>query len=544
MDGDSPPGRPRGWTRELVPGLALFVAYTATAKVGLSFDALGGIATTVWPPTGIALAALVLRGPGLWPVVAAAAFAVNATTGLPLWGAAIIAVGNTLEAVIGAALLRRFGFDRRLTRLRDVLLLVGPAALVSPLVSASFGLLAAALGRLHPSDSYPTFWSVWWIGDVMGNLLVAPLICAWAVRPRLSRHPSRWLEATLLVVATVAISTITFRRLFPVRPVELLRGTYVLWPVLLWAALRFEQRGITVALALVSAIAVTASASSVDSFFRAPSLHERLLMTQFYMAVTAVSMLVLAAAVSERRVAIAARDEFISIASHELKTPLTALKLRLYALQRLGARGAATGEGNIEQRRVEALEAANGTADRLVSLIDNLLDVSRVTAGRLVLRIEQVDLAGLVEEVASRLREQAAEAGTTIDIRVPEGIVGAWDRTRIEQVVTNLLSNAIRYGRGRPVVILAERAGDRARVKVVDTGIGIARADQSRIFRAFEQVRSNHQVGGLGLGLYIGRQIANAHGGGLSVDSTPGRGATFILELPLRAPAAGERATS
>ena len=126
----------------------VFAAYVATARLGLSFDALAGIATTVWPPTGIALAALILRGTHLWPAVALAAFAVNLTTGIPFWGAAIIATGNTLEAVVGASLLKRFAFDAHLARLRDVWLLVVLAALGSTLISASFGVAAAALAGL------------------------------------------------------------------------------------------------------------------------------------------------------------------------------------------------------------------------------------------------------------------------------------------------------------------------------------------------------------------------------------------------------------
>src|SRR5262245_11014104 len=124
---------------------AVFVAYVVTARFGLSFDALAGIATTVWPPTGIALAALVLRGTHLWPAVALAALTVNLTTGIPVWGAAIIAAGNTLEALVGAGLLRRFSFDPRLARLRDVLLLVGLAALLSTLIRATFGVAGATL---------------------------------------------------------------------------------------------------------------------------------------------------------------------------------------------------------------------------------------------------------------------------------------------------------------------------------------------------------------------------------------------------------------
>jgi signal transduction histidine kinase len=509
----------------------VFAAYVATARMGLSFDALAGIATTVWPPTGIALAALVVRGTHLWPAVALAALAVNLTTGIPIWGAAIIAAGNTLEALVGAALLRRFSFDRRLARVRDVLLLVGLAALLSTLISATFGVAAAALAGLKRAESYPGFWAVWWVGDAMGDLLIAPLICVWAWPLRLSRRPLRWVEALLLGAALTLVSMMVFRRLLSVRAVELIRGTYALVPLLIWAALRFEQRGVTVALLLVSVIAVTATASA-GSYFAARTPHERLLMTACYMAVTAVSMLILAAALAERRAAIGARDEFISIASHELKTPLTALKLRLTAASKMQVVPAPRGDA-AEEKLGRAIGAAGTTTDRLVVLVDDLLDASRLTAGRLALHIEIVSLPELVNDVGARLRDQAAEAGSQIQIDAPEPIVGRWDRIRIEQIVTNLLSNAIKYGGGKPIRLSAHTANGRARVDVTDAGPGISRGDQARIFQAFERVTTANRVGGLGLGLYIGRQIAVAHGGTLSVDSKPGQGSTFTLELPL-----------
>ncbi len=518
----------------------VFVGYVATARFGLSFDALAGIATTVWPPTGIALAALVLRGTRLWPAVSLAAFVVNVTTGIPIWGAAIIAVGNTLEAVVGASLLRRFSFDPRLGRLRDVLLLVGWAALGSTLISATFGVAAAALAQLPRADSYPVFWAVWWVGDAMGDLLIAPLICVWAWPIRWSRRPLRWLECGLLGVALVLVSAMVFHRPTSVRAIELVRGTYALTPLLIWASLRFEQRGTTAALLLVSVIAAVAASAATGSYFAARTPHERLLMTDGYLAVTSISMLVLVAALAERRAAIGVRDEFISIASHELKTPLTALKLRLAAAIRTQQRPPPR-DAEAEAKLGRALTAAGTTTDRLVSLVDDLLDASRLTAGRLALRLEAVALRDLVRDVVGRLREQAAEAGSRIEVAIPEPIVGRWDRSRVEQIVTNLLSNAIKYGAGRPILLSALSSNGRLSLDVKDAGIGITRADQARIFQAFERVTTAHRVGGLGLGLYIGRQIAVAHGGTLSVDSKPEQGSTFTLELPLEMPLSGAR---
>jgi signal transduction histidine kinase len=141
----------------------------------------------------------------------------------------------------------------------------------------------------------------------------------------------------------------------------------------------------------------------------------------------------------------------------------------------------------------------------------------------------------LLGEVAARLREAAVEAGSTVVLEIDDAagpLIATWDRGRIEQVVTNLLANAIKYGSGREITVAARTDGTRISIVVRDGGIGIAKADQERIFQAFERVESVHRVGGLGLGLYIGRQIAGAHGGTLRVVSEPGRGSTFVLDLP------------
>jgi signal transduction histidine kinase len=245
-------------------------------------------------------------------------------------------------------------------------------------------------------------------------------------------------------------------------------------------------------------------------------------------------MMFIAAALAERRQAILARDEFISIASHELKTPLTALRLRLAtALKVLG--GDRLTDAAATEKATRAVTAANSTTDRLGRLIEDLLDVSRLTARRLDLSSEEVPVRDLLGEVAARLREAALEAGSPVVIDIDDAagpLIATWDRGRIEQVVTNLLSNAIKYGSGHEIGIAARADGNRISIIVRDGGVGIAKTDQERIFQAFERVESAHRVGGLGLGLYIGRQIAGAHGGTLRVTSEPGRGSTFVLELP------------
>ncbi|MRG96728.1 sensor histidine kinase [Polyangium spumosum] len=224
--------------------------------------------------------------------------------------------------------------------------------------------------------------------------------------------------------------------------------------------------------------------------------------------------------------AISARDDFLAIASHELRTPLTPLKLQLERLVR-DARA-----GVHQERMGPALEVAYRQAVRLAALIDRLLDVSRITAGRLDLCLEEVDLSALVQDVVTRFGREAEEAGCSITFQHDKPVLGTWDRLRIEQVVTNLLGNAIKYGRGEPIEIALEADEAAARLTVRDHGVGIAPEDQGKIFERFERAVSNQSFGGLGLGLWIVRQIVEAHGGSVRVESVQGEGSTFRVELP------------
>ena len=526
--------------RQAAALVGVLVLYVVTAKLGLRFDALAGVATTVWPPTGLALAAICLGGRRLWPAIFLGAFLVNAGTGIPLWATFVIATGNTLEAVLACRLLGLLGWRPEMDRVHDVLVFA-LTVLLATAVSASTGTLAIWLAHIPIKDGLGLFWMVWWVGDVLGALLIAPALFAWIIRqPRPTSLRLRfWVEALLLASGLILVGASVFYDLFPLKIVRLARGSYSLWPLLIWAVVRFRLRGTTLALLLVSLVAISGTASGHGLFAGgtlAPTAHERLFRVQCFMAVTAVSMMCLAAALAERRQAILARDEFISIASHELKTPLTALRLRLAtALRLLSAEKKESPPGDRLDRPTRAVVAATATTDRLGRLIDDLLDVSRLTAHRLELHLEEVSLPEMLADLASRLREQAAESGSTISVTVESAqlpLVGVWDRGRVEQVITNLLSNAIKYGNGGLITVEAHGEGDRVAISVRDQGIGIARADQDRVFRAFERVESPHRVGGLGLGLYIGRQIVAAHGGTLRVSSEPGRGATFVLDLP------------
>ncbi|WP_395852404.1 sensor histidine kinase [Cystobacter fuscus] len=218
------------------------------------------------------------------------------------------------------------------------------------------------------------------------------------------------------------------------------------------------------------------------------------------------------------------------MASHELRTPLTPLNLLLQGLLRAASTQPDT---PFTQLVTRGAEAGRRQLQRLVRLVGDLLDVSRISEGRLQPRREEMDLVALVQEVVSRFELQATTAGCQLRLHAPGPVVGWWDRLRLEQVVVNLVDNALKYGPGKPVCVRVDSLEDKAVLHVTDEGMGIPPEHQSRIFERFERAVSERHYGGLGLGLFISQQIVRAHGGRLRVESTPGVRTTFTAELPL-----------
>jgi signal transduction histidine kinase len=229
------------------------------------------------------------------------------------------------------------------------------------------------------------------------------------------------------------------------------------------------------------------------------------------------------------REAVAARDQFLSIASHELRTPLTSLQLQVQSLQRT----LYAGPGDTERMAARLMSVARST-ERLGELVNRLLDVSRMTdGGPLELVREEFDLAELAEEVITRFRESFRDAEQRVHLDAPAPIRGRWDRMRLDTILSNLLSNAMKYGEGKPIDVRIWADGNTARLTVEDHGIGIASSDQARIFQRFERAVPQRHYGGFGIGLWVARMVAEAHGGHLAVDSKPGQGSTFLLDLPM-----------
>jgi signal transduction histidine kinase len=230
------------------------------------------------------------------------------------------------------------------------------------------------------------------------------------------------------------------------------------------------------------------------------------------------------------RLALRAGDEFVTIASDELKTPLASLNLELESAQRLLGRDPSA----LSVEKMEAkLIRVSFQVTRLTALINNFLDVTQMTSGRIVLLHETFDLRKAVHTVLAGVRELLARSGSIMNVRADAPVVGEWDLLRLKSVILSLISNAIKYGEGRPIDVDVDARDGQARLTIVDRGVGISVEEQERILRRFERPAVRQHLSGLGLGLWVAREIIVAHGGTLTVASKPGSGSTFTVLLPL-----------
>ena len=289
----------RTFSGRLLILLLVALAYVIGAKAGFTLAFTTKQVTAVWPPTGIALAALLLWGYRVWPAIWVGAFAVNWVSAEPIWTAAAIATGNTLAPVFGTFLLRRVGgFENALERVRDVLLLALFGSAIAMAVSASNGVIQLALARIIPWNALPSVWWVWWAGDAMGVLFVTPLLLTWTTSiQRKERAEGGTLELTILFIALLVSCWVSFLSDFPLR--------FSIYPFIIWTALRFRQRETSGAIAVICGIAIWATQHGIGPW-TSGSLDSRLVQLDSWMSVLAITGLVLGAIVAERR---AARDQ-------------------------------------------------------------------------------------------------------------------------------------------------------------------------------------------------------------------------------------------
>jgi signal transduction histidine kinase len=508
--------------------VALACAYVAAAKFGLALDAVGGFATLVWPATGIAIAALLLFGPRLWPGVALGALVANLWTGAPPLVALGIAAGNSAEALLAAYAVRRFGgYQGRSAELmvRQVVSLV-LAAVPSAVLSASLGVSSLTLGGVVARGAAVETWRAWWLGDILGALIVTPLLLAWS-RRLVAPRAAVVAEVSGLTVLLVASSALVFTAAAAAQESPF-RQPYLVFPVMMWAALRFGPRGATASTLVVSAIAIWATASGEGPFVR-ERLATSLSFLQVFMATTAFAVLCLGAAAAERARATRLRDEMLAVVSHDLQNPLQIVRLATAVLARKSP-GA--------EAQADAIHRA---ADRMQRLVTDLLDLAAFENGRLTIVPRAVSAGAILDECAEMMRPIAEARRLTLRVEKPSPDADvACDHARVLQTLSNIVGNAIKFTpEGRTISVAAGVADGAATVSVTDPGPGIAAEHLDRVFERYW--RGDGKEAGTGLGLAIAKQIVEAHGGRIWAESAPERGTTIRFTLPLARAAPPQR---
>ena len=521
--------------------VTLALAYIAAARGGLQLDAIAGFATLVWAPTGIALAALLLLGYRLWPAIFAGAFVANLWTGAPLLAAIGIAVGNTLEALAGVALLRRrAGFRVQLDRLEDVASLIVLAAGLCTTISASIGVASLLAAGTIAFQQIAATWRAWWLGDLVGALVVAPLLLVWLSAGPLWRSAPRVVEALVLFGALFCVDCYIFLS-HPLGGSVSIEQTYLVFPALIFAALRFGQRGAVTGVFITTAIAVWGTVSGYGPFAR-PVLSQGLFGLQTFVAVATATFLLFGASVVERQrtedwlrraremaeEANRAKSDFLAVMSLELRTPLNAISGYAELLEMELA-------GPVNRKQREYLTRIQNSQSHLHSLLEDVLGFTRLETGRLALSIQPVIVYDAIVALEGAVQAEVEKKRLSFHRDVQDqSLVARADPDKLRQVLLNLVTNGVKFTpEGGRITIGATRQRDEVRLWVADTGIGIAPDQLENVFEPFFQVERGpaRRYSGMGLGLSIARDLARAMNGEVWIESV-GTGCTAWLTLP------------
>ncbi len=521
----------------VLSGISLVIIYVLLAEWSYLFVLPPMKSSVFWMPSGInAFLCIFFRDhKKMWPYFMGAIFLAEAyvvsqhgigTLAAALWGLSNVTLGLSMIFLSRKFLREDFSFQR----VKDVFSFIWIVPLgVIP------GSLLAALGTNYDFPETKYFESVlsWALSDALGIFLMAPVLFAWTSG---SKFYGDRKEGLLLASLLITFSAVLF--LHPGEKVIDRSFFSFLIFFAAWAAIRFGSRGVTLALIVIDIVQVWATVRGYGAFANLDlDPYQRLFTLQLFVTNLGVLMLILAAALEEQmdlrfraESATRIRDDFISVASHELKTPLQSLKMELQILNNYIIKGQIR---TISEEKLKRLaRISDQELSRFAGLINSLLDVSRISSGKILLDTEDVDLLALVHAAVERQKTELEKSGSIITVTGIPNIHGQWDQARIDQVLTNLISNAIKYGNGLPIIIEVKEEGGYAVFSVTDHGVGIKREDQKRIFERFERAVPTRVYSGMGLGLFIANQIVEAHHGHIKVESMKGKGTIFKVQLP------------
>ncbi len=542
-------------TRHTFNVLGLAFVYFISAHFGLTVSAVNKFAALVWPPSGIALATLLIFNRNLWPGIFLGAFLVNFIAGASFFASIGISIGSTLEAVVGATLFYSVNGTRNaLEKVRDVSRLV-VIAITCTLISATLGVGSLWLSRAFDLHEAITYWIQWWVGDALGILAITPLLIVHFSKnslPRFSLLSASWFAKLSYGFALVGVSMLVLGSSPVLATLVGAKNLYILFPLLLWGAMRFGQLGSVTTTFVISIMAMWNTSQGFGPFADSTTAANVYLLV--FVVVVSVTGLFLGAMVSEREreqvrlrqsdldlkaakeaaeAANLAKSAFLANMSHEIRSPLGAVM----GFSELVADG---GLAPKEQATFVAAIKRNG--ELLLNLINDILDLSKVEAGKIEIQKRQLSIAELLKDVEATLTQQALSKNINLIFKIHPLVPSIifTDPLRLRQILINVIGNALKFtgpqGKVSVDVHLISKASGGAQVSFVvkDSGIGIRFQDAKNLFTSFSQVdpSAKRKYGGTGLGLVLSRRLAQLLGGTVILaESEIDKGSTFVISI-------------
>jgi signal transduction histidine kinase/CheY-like chemotaxis protein len=554
---------PRRVQRYVVELLAIGLIYFAVAKIGLALASIHPSASPIWPPTGVALAAVMLRGYRLWPAIFLGAWLANATTAGSVYTSSAIALGNTLESLVGAYLISRWSaglktFDSPAGVAKFALI----ALVAATPISATIGLGSLALAGYADSAGIASTWVTWWLGDLAGALVITPVIVLWAQSGPISREDL--LESGAVIAAAIAVGLLAFSPLIDQTPSRDPLGFLAVLP-LMWAALRRGQRDTATVALVLSAFALWGALLGEGPFTRA-TLNDSLLLLIMYMISTSVPTLALSADVAvhkqTERTLRAAHTE-LDRTVQERTSALEETREALHQAQKMEALGQLTGGiahdfNNVLTVIINSLESVRPATDKDAKTcrrLDRALQAARngatlvqqmlVFARRGPLQVQATDINKIVGSAMAMFRRSCPEGIEVSTELAPDLCFATADATQLQTAILNLAVNArdampsgggltIRTSNMTVGASASLPPGDYVAITIADSGVGMS---PGVLARAFEPFFTTKELGkGTGLGLSMVYSTMQQMGGEVGIESRPGEGTTVRLLLPVAAP--------
>ncbi|TMJ48076.1 MAG: response regulator [Alphaproteobacteria bacterium] len=528
--------------------VAIGVIYFALAKGGLALASIHPSATPIWPPTGVALAAVLLWGYRTWPAIFTAAVIANATTAGSVATAIAIATGNSLEAVVGAYLINRCSRGCNTFSTPDsVAKFALICVVIATPISASIGLTSLATAGYIERTNFANAWVTWWLGDVTGALVVAPVIVLWASSHYHAFNRNEFLETVGVLATAAVVGLIAFSPLIEQTPSRDPLGFLAILPML-WAALRRGPRDTATVALVLAGITIWGTLTGGGPFTTADLNASFLLVLMFLISITVPSLLLsadvevrkkaeeslrraqielerkVAERTQELELANAAKSRFFAMASHDLRQPLHALGLFVAQLRTPLKSG----------ERTKTIERVDATRKEMDEMFNSLLDISRLDAGILTPKITEFPIARLLQKIETRFDQATREKGLRLRVRRSDAWVRS-DAMLLERILLNLVSNAVRYTLRGGIIVGCRRLGEMLRIEVWDSGPGIPEDQKRNIFGEFFQLPTpeRNRYGGLGLGLAIVDRLRVLLNHQIDLASTVGRGSRFAIRVPM-----------